>query len=184
MKTSFYLLLVKSFSRSYQSLGTYYITVIVIALASITIYWTILSGLSTQTSAAESVKKSSPPSDLKVDLPPEKIVPHSRISQSQLREIIAAYARKYNETPQEFAARVGMTTVDIEAWAGAAAESGYSAEAMVKSIEGLSKSLKDPGKVRLMECMGIEVHKYPNQNGHPPTALECQEIRTRYNISN
>lgn len=183
MKTSLYLISTKVFSRSCQSLGVYYIAVIVIVMASLAIYWTELSDTSSQTDDAASVTKNSLSPDLKVDLQPGNIVYRSKIPQSYIRDIIAAYANRYHETPQEFATRVGMQTKDIEAWAWAAAEAGYSAEDMVKSIEGLSKALKDPEKVRLLECLEIEVYNYPNQRGYSPTALGCKEILAKYNLN-
>ena len=183
MKNSLILISAKVFSRSCQSLSVYYIAVIVIVMASLAIYWTARSDTSPQTDDAASVTKNSLSPDLKVDLQPDEIVYRSKIPQSYIRDTLAVYAKKYHETPQEFAARVDMQTEDIEAWAWAAAEAGYSAEEMVESIEGLSKALKDPEKVRLLKCLGIEANNYPNQRGYSPIAVGCKEILARYNLA-
>ena len=40
--------------------------------------------------------------------------------------------------------------------------------------EQLSAALKDPEKVKLIECTGVKVYQDPQPVGHPPSKAECE----------
>lgn len=58
-----------------------------------------------------------------------------------------------------------------------ASTSEMNVEGALKEVEQI---LKDPEKVKRIECLGIEVFKNPKPSGHPPSQQECAALtRTR-----
>nr|AIA10475.1 unknown Function [uncultured bacterium] len=49
-------------------------------------------------------------------------------------------------------------------------------DAAVKLRELLREALKDPAKIKIIECMGVQVYKDPQPPGHPPSKAECDLI--------
>jgi hypothetical protein len=45
-----------------------------------------------------------------------------------------------------------------------------------KAEAAVSNAMKDPQKVKLMECAGVKVYEDPQPAGHPPSADECAQI--------
>lgn len=45
-----------------------------------------------------------------------------------------------------------------------------------KAETAVSNAMKDPQKVKLMECAGVKVYEDPQPLGHPPSAEECAQI--------
>jgi peptidoglycan hydrolase-like protein with peptidoglycan-binding domain len=40
----------------------------------------------------------------------------------------------------------------------------------------INEALKDPEKIKLMECIGVKVYNDPQPPGHPPSAAECERV--------
>jgi ribosomal protein L32 len=45
-----------------------------------------------------------------------------------------------------------------------------------KGEAAIANAMKDPQKVKLMECAGVKVSKDPQPAGHPPSTEECAQI--------
>ncbi|HVP86096.1 MAG TPA: hypothetical protein VMS78_15355 [Rhizomicrobium sp.] len=60
---------------------------------------------------------------------------------------------------------------------------GLSPEAIAKAEGALEQDLKDPEKVKLLECMGVKVYEDPQPPGHPPSAQECAEVQAENGMS-
>jgi uncharacterized protein len=48
--------------------------------------------------------------------------------------------------------------------------------AALQAMESVKAALKDPEKVKLIECMGVQVYENPQPRGHPPSAAECDRL--------
>lgn len=40
----------------------------------------------------------------------------------------------------------------------------------------LGEALRDPAKVKIIECLGVKVYEDPQPPGHPPSKAECDQI--------
>lgn len=101
----------------------------------------------------------------------------------RIRDEVIRYANRKGETEGEFARRLNSTPENIESYVYGSEESGGTSEDALKSFEGLDKSLHDPAKVELIECMGVKVYADPQPDGHPPSASECERINRRFGIT-
>jgi uncharacterized protein len=45
-----------------------------------------------------------------------------------------------------------------------------------RAVAQVREALKDPEKVKIIECMGIKVYEDPQPIGHPPSPEECEII--------
>ena len=55
------------------------------------------------------------------------------------------------------------------------------AATLQKAQQQIGEALKDPQKVKLMECVGVKVYEDPQPAGHPPNADECDQILKQAN---
>lgn len=54
---------------------------------------------------------------------------------------------------------------------------------IAQAIREMKEALKDPEKVRALECMGIKIYKDPQPPGHPPNPEECKAIFANHGMT-
>lgn len=62
---------------------------------------------------------------------------------------------------------------------GGDSSSSISDAEIEESLKNLSKAMEDPDKVRLMECMGVQVYKEVPDGWVPPTDGECDSLKEK-----
>lgn len=95
----------------------------------------------------------------------------------QIRRRVREYAEQKGETAEQFARRVGSTQVEIEGFVYGIMKNGGEPYGALRSIEGMSIAIKDPGKRIMIECLGVKIFNYPQTFGRDPTPRECDEAK-------
>ena len=98
----------------------------------------------------------------------------------RVRAVVTRYANRKGETELEFYDRINTPLADVAAFALTVEHLGGTIEGAVQSLDGLSNALQNPDKVKLLECMGIEVYVHPT--APPPSAMECKQVEQRLGI--
>jgi uncharacterized protein len=98
----------------------------------------------------------------------------------RVRAVVTRYANRKGETELEFYDRINTPLAHVAAFALTVEHLGGTIEGAVQSLDGLSNALQNPDKVKLLECMGIEVYVHPT--APPPNAMECKQVEQRLGI--
>ncbi len=130
------------------------------------------------TSAASTPLASSP----QVSSPDSTEAPAADDDSDRVEKEIAAYAATKGETSEQFAQSVRSGLDRIETFVASIEQNGGTAEGALDSLAGLSRALEDPEKIKLMECIGVQVYQDPQPPGHPPSAEECAAVLERAHI--
>ncbi|MDP8985699.1 MAG: hypothetical protein M3N97_11820 [Pseudomonadota bacterium] len=126
-----------------------------------------------------------PPSDDQLELSHEGVPnPAQETASSEMRRVrqaVRKFAEARGETEQDFYNRVRSSPINVANFVIATEQAGTGAtiEDAIKSLSGLSDAMRDPEKVKLMECLGVEPLQAPLPPGHPPTEGECKEIKQK-----
>ncbi|MFA9439437.1 SHOCT domain-containing protein [Uliginosibacterium sp. sgz301328] len=76
-----------------------------------------------------------------------------------------------------YVSSLGFRTLnDLGSTVSAFMSSGASPNRALDWLEEFSKSMKDPAKRKVIECMGVKIYKDPQPEGHPPSQEECDSL--------